>query len=53
MTIETPAPFVVKGWKVSSANWILTSNLQPGVYFSDEGNLGATDIFPGKKSLLK
>ena len=53
MTIEAPAPFVVKGWKVTSGNWILESDLQPGIYFSDEGNSVAKDIFPGKKSLLK
>ena len=53
MTIHTPAPFVIKGWKASFAHWILTSDLQPGVYFSDDGNLVANDIFPGKKSLLK
>jgi hypothetical protein len=53
VTIEAPAPFVVKGWRASFANWILTSDLQPGVYFSDEGNLVARDIFPGRKSFLK
>lgn len=51
--IEAGKPVVVKGWHISPEKWILTSDLQPGVYFSDEGNRVAKDIFPGKESLVE
>ncbi len=53
MEIKASAPVVVKGWRVSPEKWILTSDLQPGVYFSDEGNVVAKDLFPAKETLLK
>ena len=53
MTIEAPAPFIVKGWKLPSGEWVLTSDQQPGTYFLDKGNAVAREIFPGKKRLMK
>lgn len=45
-------PFVIKGWRSSKSGWILTSDLQPAIYFLDEGNF-ANDIFWGREQFLK
>ncbi|MDQ2656328.1 MAG: hypothetical protein M3Y60_02825, partial [Bacteroidota bacterium] len=53
MTIAAGKSLVVKGWQVSPEEWILESDQQPGVYFSDENGVVAKEIFPGKETLLK
>jgi hypothetical protein len=42
----------IKGWKRSFYQWILTSDRQPGVYFTDEGPVAAKELFIGKGKLL-
>lgn len=54
LTIEnakTPG-VTVKAWKNEDANWVLTSTLRPGVYFSGEGSSIVKDLFIGKGDVL-
>lgn len=53
MSVEgnSMSPVTVRGWKASPDEWILSSSLQHGVYFSDKTL--ATDLFLGKKDLLQ
>jgi hypothetical protein len=53
LTIEADSSIAIKGWRASFSNWILTSNLQPGVYFSDEGNVVARDLFAARRQFIK
>lgn len=53
LVIEAEKPITIKGWRSSTPHWVLTSDLQPGVYFSDEKNLVTKDIFWGSKQFLK
>lgn len=43
---------VVKAWKGTDENWVLTSTLQENVYFSSAGSSIIKDLFASKKSLL-
>lgn len=40
----------ISGWKKSGRQWILSSSLQEGVYFSD--STFTADLFPGKQALI-
>lgn len=43
----------IKGWRQSFYKWILSSSLQPDIFFSDEGPVEVKNLFPGKEALLK
>jgi hypothetical protein len=54
MTIDAgTTPLTIKAWQASPPGWILSSDVQPGVYFSDEGNQVSKDIFWGSKQFMK
>jgi len=42
----------LEGWKGESSEWVLTSSLQKGIYFSSKGSSVTTDILIGKEKLL-
>ena len=54
ITIEsnTSSLAVVKAWRRSSSAWVLSSDLQPDVYFLDEGAALGYELFPGKEKFL-
>jgi hypothetical protein len=43
----------VEGWSSQDKVWVLSSTLQPGVYFSTRDSSLVRDLFPGRKSFLK
>lgn len=51
ITIEDKAMTLatVKGWRRSFYQWVLASNLQPEIYFLDEGPVEAKALFVGRK----
>ena len=52
VNIEGEDPVIVRGWKASFPQWILNSDVQKDVYFTDEGDFVSRAIFPGKNALI-
>jgi hypothetical protein len=54
VTIESSTNPVatINGWKPSFYRWILSSSRQPDTYFSDEGQVVARELFPGRKTFF-
>jgi hypothetical protein len=42
----------IKGWRKSFYEWVLASDLQPDVYFTDAGPVTVKELFVGKGKLL-
>jgi hypothetical protein len=42
----------LEGWKAENSEWVLSSSLQKGIYFSSKGSSVITDILIGRKKLL-
>lgn len=49
---ESGSLATIKAWQKSFYEWVLASDLQPGVYFSDAGPVAIKELFVGKGKLL-